>query len=150
MPSLGWLESAEGRLFCASFPHVCTDTLKYLMHPDPELDNYERADVFVGHEPCGTSVMNMAHWKQLLDRKAFQGFDYGSIEKNMQHYGHPTPPKYDLGMIRVPIRLFSGASDELADRADVDYLWSLLNPSVREFRKEYDSGHVTFMWGKTV
>ena len=41
--------------------------MKYVMDADPELDNYERYDVLIGHDPSGTSVMNMAHWKQMLD-----------------------------------------------------------------------------------
>jgi gastric triacylglycerol lipase len=39
------------------------------MDADPSLDNYDRYDVLVGHDPSGTSVQNMAHWKQILDKK---------------------------------------------------------------------------------
>lgn len=48
------------------------------------------------------------------------------------------------------MRLFAGTTDELADPADVNYLWSLLNPSVKTHLKFYTSGHVTFLWGKNV
>ena len=48
------------------------------MDGDPSLDNYERYDVLVGHFPAGTSVMNMAHWKQMQDTGKFQAYDYGS------------------------------------------------------------------------
>lgn len=37
------------------------------MDADPTVDNYERYDVLVGHAPAGTSVMNMEHWKQMVD-----------------------------------------------------------------------------------
>ena len=97
--------------------------MKYVMDADPELDNYDRYDVMVGHDPSGTSVMNMAHWKQLLDHKSFQAFDYGSAKDNIAHYGQATPPIWDLSKIRVPIRLFAGSSDELADPKDVEHLW---------------------------
>jgi hypothetical protein len=36
--------------------------------------------VLVGHDPAGTSVQNMEHWKQILDTKKFQAFDYGSAK----------------------------------------------------------------------
>jgi len=49
-----------------------------IMDGDPSLDNYERYDVLVGHFPAGASVMNMAHWKQMLDTGKFQAYDYGS------------------------------------------------------------------------
>ena len=29
------------------------------MDGDPELDNYDRYDVMVGHDPSGTSLLNM-------------------------------------------------------------------------------------------
>ena len=131
MPSLSWFSTEAGVLFCSTFPKVCADTLKYLMDADPSLDNYERADVFVGHEPCGTSVMNMAHWKQLLDHKSFQAYNYGSDKKNIEHYGQATPPAWNLTNIRKPIRLFVGDSDELADPTDTKHLWELLNPEVQ-------------------
>jgi hypothetical protein len=50
----------------------------------------------------------------------------------------------------VPIRLFAGTSDELADVEDVKDLWSLLVPEVKTHLKFYTSGHVTFLWGKDV
>lgn len=56
-------------LFCADFPKVCADILAEVMDADPSVDNYDRYDVLVGHDPSGTSVQNMAHWKQILDSK---------------------------------------------------------------------------------
>lgn len=80
MPSLSWFETDIGVLFCADFSYVCADVLKYVMDADPSLDNYERYDVLVGHDPSGTSVQNMAHWKQMLDKKKFIAYDYGSAK----------------------------------------------------------------------
>lgn len=36
----------------------------------------------------------------------------------------------------------------LADPTDVDHMWRDFNPSVKTFYKTYNSGHVTFIWGK--
>jgi hypothetical protein len=71
--------------------------------------------------------MNMAHWKQLFDSKKFQAYDYGSPAANQQHYGQSTPPPFNLSQIRVPLRLFGGNSDLLADVTDVNYLWQSLD-----------------------
>ena len=91
--------------------------------------------------------MNMAHWKQLFDHGNFQAYDYGSAKLNQQHYGQNTPPLFDLTKIRVPIHLFAGASDLLADPTDVDFLWKTLNSNAQGFYKIYNSGHLTFILG---
>ena len=118
-----------------------------IMDGDPSVDNYDRYDVLVGHDPSGTSVMNMEHWKQAYDHGTFQAYDYGSTRENNAHYGQPYPPIYNLSNIRIPVRLFAGTSDLLADITDVNYLWENLNPNVKEFFKVYNAGHCTFMWG---
>ena len=78
MPSGDWFQTEAGILFCRRFPKVCDDFLKELCDADPSLDNYERSDVFIGHEPSGTSIMNMEHWKQLYDWGTFQAYNYGT------------------------------------------------------------------------
>lgn len=66
----------------------------------------------------------------------------------MAHYNQSTPPVWKLNNIRVPIRLFAGTSDLLADVEDVNHLWADLNPKYKEFYRIYNSGHCTFIWGK--
>lgn len=126
MPSFGWFQTDVGILFCVNFPQVCGDFLKEMCDADPSLDNYDRYDVIIGHEPSGTSIMNMEHWKQAFDRGHFQAFDYGSVTANNIHYGQPSPPTWNLKNIKVPVRLFAGSTDELADPTDVAWLWESL------------------------
>lgn len=90
----------------------------------------------------------MAHWKQILDKKQFIAFDYGSPELNKAHYNQTTPPVWNLTNIRVPVRLFAGSSDLLGDVKDVTYLWEQLAPEAKKFFKVYNSGHCTFVWGR--
>jgi hypothetical protein len=104
----------------------------------------------MGHDPSGTSVQNMAHWKQLLDKKEFISYDYGSAKENMAHYNQSTPPIWNLSNIRVPMRLFVGFSDMLADVTDVNNLWRQINPMYQTFNKVYNAGHCTFVWGYDV
>lgn len=66
------------------------------MDANPNLDNYERYDVLVGHDPAGTSVHNMKHWKQMLDSGRFQAFDWGTAALNQKHYNQTSPPVWDF------------------------------------------------------
>ena len=92
----------------------------------------------------------MEHWKQAFDGGKFQAFDYGSAAKNNEHYGQSKPPSWNLKNIKIPVRLIAGSSDLLADPTDVKWLWSELSDDVKTFYETYNSGHVTFIWGKTV
>lgn len=95
LPSMKWFETDAGILFCAAFENFCSDLIKNICDSDPTLDNADRYDVIFGHEPSGTSTMNMAHWKQVLDTGKFMAFDYGSAAANTAQYGQPTPPVWD-------------------------------------------------------
>lgn len=78
LPSANWFQTDVGIAFCSTFAKVCGDLMTQIMDGDASLDNYERYDVLIGHFPAGTSTMNMAHWKQLMDTGRFESFDYGS------------------------------------------------------------------------
>ena len=45
--------------FCANFRKFCTSILGPISDTDPTVDNYERIDVLVGHDPAGTSLKNV-------------------------------------------------------------------------------------------
>ena len=50
---------------------------------------------------------------------------------------------------KVPIGIFSGSADELADPTDVKWLTGVLGETgVMKFNKEYEDGHFTFIIGK--
>ena len=78
LPSANWFQTDVGIAFCSTFAKVCGDLMTQIMDGDASLDNYERYDVLIGHFPAGTSIMNMAHWKQLMDTGRFESFDYGT------------------------------------------------------------------------
>lgn len=44
----------------------------------------------------------------------YKQFDYGEI-KNLQVYGQPTPPHYNLNLVTVPIVLFYSNNDYMLD-----------------------------------
>ena len=61
-----------------------------------------------------TSTKNLIHMGQFYSQKKFQKFDYGSIV-NHQKYGQPVPPEIDLSKIEIPVGLFIGRHDYIAD-----------------------------------
>lgn len=67
----------------------------------------------------------------------------------MKRYGQKTPPLYDLTKIsKVPIGLFSGSQDELANPTDVAWLRTQLSEEVVIYSVNYeDFGHSTFNIG---
>ena len=48
----------------------------------------------------------------------------------------------------MPIGIFSGKADELADPKDVEWLIGVLDTAgVMKFNKQYEDGHLTFIIG---
>lgn len=92
--------------------------------------NQTRLPVYVDHFPAGTSSQEMAHYAQLVHTDSVLMYDFGSAKVNFQHYGMPTPPSYNLTNIprQLPIALFTGGNDYLADPQDVLRLVSTLGP----------------------
>ncbi|RYR06468.1 triacylglycerol lipase 2-like [Arachis hypogaea] len=74
-------------------------------------------------------------------------YNYGHREENIQHYGQPNPPPYDMASIPKEFPLFFGygGTDMLADVTDVQILLSELkdhdrNKLVQVFIKDYAHG----------
>jgi hypothetical protein len=73
-------------------------------------------------------------------------YDYGIIQ-NEKIYGTKEPPNVPLQNIKIPVGLFSGSLDGLADPQDVANLSAALGDKV-VFQKEYLMDHFTFAIGK--
>ncbi|VDO29030.1 unnamed protein product [Onchocerca flexuosa] len=73
----------------------------------------------MSHIPAGTSTANVLHWAQMVNSHKIQMYDYGSVKKNMMHYNMSTPPLYNLSLINVPVYLYSGENDWIADKRDI-------------------------------
>jgi len=58
----------------------------------------------------------------------FKMYDFGT-DGNMEHYGQASPPLYDLSNIELPVHLFVGGADALADPADAQILKTELTSS---------------------
>jgi hypothetical protein len=67
----------------------------------------------------------------------------------MAKYNQTDAPSYPLGNIDVPIALFSGSLDSLADPIDVSWLVPQLGNNVI-FSHEYVLSHQSFFFGKNM
>ncbi|XP_075389553.1 gastric triacylglycerol lipase-like [Tenrec ecaudatus] len=127
---------------------VCSNALFIMCGFDSQNLNMSRLDVYLSHNPAGTSVQNLLHWSQAVRSGEFQAFDWGSSVQNKMHYNQPTPPFYDVTAMRVPIALWSGGNDLLADPQDVDLLLPKLS-NVIYFKKIALYNHLDFIWAVT-
>ena len=139
-----WLQTDAGSIICSEFDGICNDLLASFSDANAERDNMERADVFIGHFPSGTSLKNVVKWQQGTQVDAFRKFDYG-VEENRKKYGQDQPPNYNISNIEHKVHLFAGGEDLLSNPTDVQRLKEELKNSVLyEYPK---MGHLTFMTG---
>lgn len=132
---------------CHLRPQLCENVMCALMGCDKNDWNQTRFQVYMSLVPSGTSVKNIAHFAQLVRAASFQQYDYGA-DGNMQHYGQPTPPAFDLSDLKVPVALFTGGKDDLADPADVSRLLNALpSSSVIRVHSEPTYSHLDPIWG---
>ncbi|XP_078580642.1 gastric triacylglycerol lipase-like [Branchiostoma floridae x Branchiostoma japonicum] len=107
--------------------------------------NVSRIPVYVSHSPAGTSVQNMVHYAQSYKSGKFQMFDYGP-QGNMLKYNQSTPPEYNPRNVTLPVVIFSGGHDTLADPTDVAILeGELPNIAYKKVLPEWE--HLDFIWG---
>jgi pimeloyl-ACP methyl ester carboxylesterase len=129
------------KVFCANIYFI-------LFGPDKKNINATRSAVYASHVPDGTSVKNMIHFAQGVQSNLFEEYDYGTPEKNQQHYNQTIPPAYSLRGITVPTAIFSGGEDWLADPTDADYIYDNIDPKTLVFRKTIPNyNHMDFVWG---
>ncbi|XP_006732676.1 gastric triacylglycerol lipase isoform X2 [Leptonychotes weddellii] len=124
---------------------LCSNALFIICGFDTKNLNVSRLDVYLSHNPAGTSVQDVLHWSQAVKSGKFQAFDWGSPAQNMLHYHQPTPPYYNLTDMHVPIAVWNGGNDLLADPQDVDLLLSKL-PNLIYHKKIPPYNHLDFIW----
>jgi len=129
---------------------LCANIYFILFGPEKKNINVTRAAVYASHVPDGTSVKNMIHFAQGVQSNIFDAYDYGSPEKNQEHYNQTTPILYPISPMTVPTAVFSGGEDWLADPTDADFIFDQIQPQTLVFRKSIpDYNHMDFVWGLT-
>jgi lysosomal acid lipase/cholesteryl ester hydrolase len=108
--------------------------------------NTSRIPVYLSHLPGGTSVMDASHWCQGVRGGKFQKYDWGSKSANMDHYGQPTPPEYDLKKMNVKVFVYHGGKDTLSTPGDV-FAWLKFIGNLQGSKYLDQYGHGDFVWG---
>ena len=96
-------------------------------------------------DPAGTSIKNIVHFSQLVVSKNFQMYDYGNETENKKHYNQTVPPVYDVKNVKLPVALYCGGADWLADLNDVNILRNKL-PNIIEDYSVDDWDHSDLVW----
>lgn len=116
-----WWEEESTLLFCAELDGICDDLLAYFADSDPAVDNLARFNVFMKDFPAGTGFENLVYYAQDVDNDFWRRFNYGELE-NVKRYGTIEPPLVPIENLKIPVGVFSGSFDELADPTDVSLL----------------------------
>jgi pimeloyl-ACP methyl ester carboxylesterase len=147
--SKNWLFRYLGDIMCA-ITHIskafCGNLIFTLIGFDKKNLNLDRLPVYTAHTPAGTSVRNMVHFIQMIKNGRFEMYNFGE-EENLRRYNQTTPPQYDVSLMKVPVHLYTGTNDWLAD--PYDFSTSLLPklPNIAR-RKNIDAyNHLDFTWG---
>lgn len=121
----------------------CTDLLTSFTGQNCCL-NSSIVDVFLEHEPQSTATKNTIHLSQMIREGTLTMYDYEDEDENMEHYGQPTPPVYNMTTIPndLPLFLSYGGQDALSDVNDVQLLLESLKDHdgdklVVQYREDY-------------
>lgn len=98
--------------------YFCSTPGFYYLGVNHDQLNVTRLPVYMAHYPSGASQKNMEHFFQIRRAKQFRKYSYG-VWGNLERYGHPVAPRYDLSRVRVPVAMFSSLADYLAPPEDV-------------------------------
>ncbi|KAF5746120.1 hypothetical protein HS088_TW06G00285 [Tripterygium wilfordii] len=129
----------------------CSDLMSSFTGPNCCV-NSSMTNNFLKHEPQSTATKNMIHLAQMIRKGTVAMYDYGNDDQNMEHYGQPNPPLYNMTSIPndFPLYFGYGGKDMLADVKDVHVLLDSLknhesDKMVVQFRADY--AHADFVFG---
>lgn len=141
------------KALCATSGVDCYDLLSAFTGNNCCL-NRSTLDLFLKNEPQSTSTKNLVHMAQTVRDGRLAKYDYGNPNFNLEHYGQPKPPVYDLTTIPhdLPLFLSYGGQDALSDVKDVATLLdSLRLHDVGKVHVQYvkEFAHADFIIGVT-
>ncbi|XP_061723503.1 lipase 3-like [Cydia pomonella] len=106
--------------------------------------------VAAGHLFSGVSTKSLAHLGQLIASQKFQRYDEGTAG-NIERYGTPRPPEYNLSKVTSPVLLMTGQNDFLSPLDDVNKLASKLPNLIENVIIPNPTwSHNNHLWGKDV
>lgn len=111
------------REFCEIFGPICNLLDSWLDHMSPYED--KTAWDYDANLPHSSATQKqLLHYAQLIKTDVYKQYDYGSDKANILRYGSKVVPSLHLDQISkdLPIALFYGKEDDLADEKDVNWL----------------------------
>ena len=101
--------------------------------------------VYMGHMPNGASIKTIEHYAQNMNEDRFQVWS--------DSYADPIDPKLQTELIpiediNVPVAIFAGTHDVLADQVDAHWIRDKLKPETLVHYEDINAGHLTFIVGK--
>ena len=134
---------------------VCKLTVDVFCGTSDE-DDPKLIENIAAHFPAGTSVKDLIHYTQYVDKASFARYDYGE-KGNTRQYGpeyKASPPLYNFSLWPrdIPVALFLGEKDALVTPQDRDRELAELNSSASsplKFSRVYPGfSHLTWFVGK--
>jgi lysosomal acid lipase/cholesteryl ester hydrolase len=145
-----WLMKQFGQYVCGSTKLVgdllCANALFMIAGPSSNQLNATRLPIYLANTPAGTSRRTFVHFGQMVNSGKIAQYDFGSY-KNKERYGTANPPEYDVSQLEIPVGLYWGSTDWLADDKDVRRMLPVLK---NKFAEVYlnDFNHMDFLWGQ--
>ncbi|KAF2891597.1 hypothetical protein ILUMI_14576, partial [Ignelater luminosus] len=137
-----------GEIFCqdgAITQGLCVAGYYLFGGYSPDQINKTRLPVILTNTPAGSAIRQGQHYGQLITTGKFQKYDYGKI-KNLEIYGQPTPPQYNLSKITAPVAIYVGDRDIYAKKEDTDKTAAEISNLV-VYRYIEGFSHLDVIWG---
>ncbi|XP_021955648.1 lipase 3 [Folsomia candida] len=112
---------------------ICFAVLETIFGYDFEETNYDMSGEIMRNALSSASMKSLFHLFQLWKSGDFRQYDYQE-RRNMEIYGTPVPPIYDLSKVTSPVVLYCGEEDNLVSCHDV-YKMKQKLANVKEFKK---------------
>lgn len=113
-----WYTSETAKIFCNTIPSLCLALESIFVTNNTDYDDQDRFQVYMNHEPNGSSVKALLHYTQNMKEDRFQVWapDYHTFLDIGNKRHTDLIPLNTIGS--VPVAMFVGNVDELADPTD--------------------------------
>ena len=142
------VSSEATKLFCTNGPlqDFCDYMAEAFISGDPKADDHDRLTVKNAHGPYGTPTRSLLHYAQNIREDRFQIWADDYSHWFNIHEKHQTD-LIPIENIDVPVAMFVGQADKLADVTDAQWIREQLGDHVVHYQ-EIVGGHISFLIGK--
>ncbi|XP_058444935.1 lipase 1-like [Malaya genurostris] len=98
---------------------ICRTLIYDVVGMNPDQLDVKTLRIFLGHFPAGSSLKQVKHYSQIIRDGIFRQFEYGDLAINLNRYGSPQVPRYNLSRATVPVRTYYGYNDHVVNYLNV-------------------------------